>query len=145
LLAGADVGALAVLDVLFRHPSLARGAVLIDPPLFQFVPEATEALSEERAVLDEALRGGGGAVAAVRALKGVDLSPRDARAFFADYGAVATLEISRGQLRAIAVPLAVVVSDGAPAHVRAAAEALRSVVPAAQEHATWQDAVRALA
>ena len=150
LLVGADVGALAVVDVLLRHPGVARGAVLVDPPLYQFVPEATEALSAERQALEAELRGGGGPAAAVSAWLGMRghesprESSRDAIAFFADYGAVSTLEISRRQLRSLSVPLAVVVSPGAPEHVRGAADALLGLLSSADEHASWQDAVRAL-
>src|SRR5213080_3858511 len=35
--AGADLGALVVLDVLKRHAGVLRGAVLVDPPVFQLV------------------------------------------------------------------------------------------------------------
>src|SRR3954449_732430 len=46
--AGVDFGALVVLDVLKRHPGRLRGAVLVDPPVFQLV-DALEALAAERA------------------------------------------------------------------------------------------------
>ena len=38
---------------------VARAAVLVDPPAYMFVPEATEALSEQRAALEDELRAGG--------------------------------------------------------------------------------------
>ncbi|HEV2770969.1 MAG TPA: alpha/beta fold hydrolase, partial [Solirubrobacteraceae bacterium] len=59
LRAGKGFGALVVLDVLRRHRALARGAVLADPPLYAFVPEATEELAAQRAELEGALRSGG--------------------------------------------------------------------------------------
>jgi pimeloyl-ACP methyl ester carboxylesterase len=151
VLVGADVGALAVLDVLLRHHGLAKAAVLIDPPLYAFVPEATLALSDERALLEDALRSGGGAHA-VEAWLGPDADPVRAarasatpRAFFADYGALATLALTRGELRAIDVPLRVVTSQGAPPHVAAAAAALVDVAPAASAAGTLRDALSALA
>jgi pimeloyl-ACP methyl ester carboxylesterase len=52
--AGADFGALVVLDVLKRHPGRLRAAVLVDPPVFQLV-DALEALAAERAALEDAL------------------------------------------------------------------------------------------
>src|SRR2546423_12895682 len=54
--AGADLGALVVLDVLKRHPGALRAARLIDPPVFQLVPAALEPLAAERLTLEEALR-----------------------------------------------------------------------------------------
>ncbi len=152
VLVGADVGALAVLDVLLRHRSLARAAVLVDPPLFQFVPDATEALSTERAELEEALRAGG-PVAAMRAWAdahgggegtgGQALADGDgaARAFFADFGAVSSLELTRGDLRGLDLPVGVVVSEGAPRHVEEAAEALLRLTPGARRFSAVGEAV----
>src|SRR5206468_3371497 len=57
--AGADLGALVVLDVLKRHAGVLRAAVLVDPPVFQLVREALEPLAAERLLLEEALRDGG--------------------------------------------------------------------------------------
>ena len=48
LLCGTDIGALVCLDLLKRHPGLASGAVLVEPPLYAFVPDAAEALADER-------------------------------------------------------------------------------------------------
>src|SRR5438309_1757610 len=53
LLAGIGFGALVVLDLLVRHPELAAGAALADPPLFSFVASAAEALAGERELLEE--------------------------------------------------------------------------------------------
>ena len=128
LLLGHDLGALVVLDVLLRHASLARAAVLVDPPAYAFVPEATEALSEERAGLEEAVRDGGPAAGmawwlAQRGREGRD-GTRDAFAFFADFGALATLPLTFGGLLTVQTPVAIVVSEGARDHDAAAADAL---------------------
>jgi pimeloyl-ACP methyl ester carboxylesterase len=130
LLAGAGFGALVVLDVLLRHPALARGAVLVDPPVYMFVPEASEALSERRAALEDELRAAGpaGMVAA--------------RGRVADFGALATLPLTHAALRSVAVPVLVVCSDGAAPHDVAAAEALLGAMPAAQRAGDFLDAVR---
>ena len=56
VIAGDGFGALVALDLLHRHPGLARAAVLADPPLLAFVPSATEALGLQRQRVDEALR-----------------------------------------------------------------------------------------
>jgi pimeloyl-ACP methyl ester carboxylesterase len=136
---GRDIGALVALDLLLRHPGLLRAAVLVDVPAFQLVPEATEALSAERALLEEALRDGGpaAAVTAWLAARGVagERARRAAlrpRAFFADFGGQATLPLSRRELRGLDVPVIVLDGAGAPAHVRAAGDALAALLPAAR-------------
>jgi pimeloyl-ACP methyl ester carboxylesterase len=138
--AGADLGALVVLDVLKRHAGALSAAVLVDPPVFQLVPEALEPLAAERLMLEDALRDGGRerAVEAWLAARGATdadrlaRARRDARAFFADYGGQATLPLSRGDLRAIAVPVAVLDSPRAAAHARAASDAVARLVPGAR-------------
>src|SRR3954447_23351238 len=129
--AGVDFGALVVLDVLKRHPGRLRAAVLVDPPVFQLV-DAFEALAAERAALEDALRAGGPerAVEIWLAARGVadaerlERARRDVRGFFADYGGQASLPLSRRELRAIDVPVVVLDSAHAPAHARAASDAL---------------------
>ena len=59
VLCGAGLGAVAALDLLLRRPELARGAVLLEPPLLAFVEEATELLSKDGGALREAVRAGG--------------------------------------------------------------------------------------
>ena len=116
-LVGADFGALAVLDVLLRHPTVARAAVLVDPPAYMFVPEATEALSEDRRLLEEELREGGG-----------EVIERE-RARIADFGALATLPLGYGLLASLTAPVAIVSSPKARPHDLAAAEALLDAIP----------------
>jgi len=138
LLVGEGFGALVVLELLVRRPELARAAVVVDPPLHAFVPEATMALAVERELLEHALREGGPA-AAVRAWLGDDPDPdRAARAaaaqlgFFADYAGQASWSPSRRELRAIGVPIAVVTGPGTPAFVVAAADAAATLMPDAR-------------
>jgi pimeloyl-ACP methyl ester carboxylesterase len=45
---GAGIGAVIALDLLLRRADLVSGAVLVEPPLFQLIPTATEALSQDR-------------------------------------------------------------------------------------------------
>lgn len=134
---GADLGALVVLDLLRRHPGLLKGAVLVDPPAFMLVAEATEALAAERLALEEALREGG-------PRRGVELylawqragGERMSRAreqpetFFADYGGLATLPLSRRELRELDAPVVVLDSPAARGHQRAAGDALVALLPA---------------
>jgi hypothetical protein len=133
---------------------MARGAVLADPPLHAFVPAATAALAEERTLLEAGLREGGPA-AAVRAWlvragldPGAD-APRAERAvaaqagFFADYAGQSSWSPSRGELRAISVPVAVVTGPDTPEHIVAAADAIARLVPGA-ERVTDGDIVSAV-
>jgi pimeloyl-ACP methyl ester carboxylesterase len=48
VICGAGVGAVIALDLLLRRGELVSAAVLIEPPLLQLLPAATEALSEDR-------------------------------------------------------------------------------------------------
>lgn len=128
LLAGEGFGALAVLDVLCRHKAAARGAVLVDPPLFAFVPEASEELSARRAELEGAVRAGGPAEAVDMWLgpaaqpARVERARTNARAFFADLGGLATLSLTRAGLRGIAAPVVVLTGPATVPSVRMAAD-----------------------
>jgi len=140
LLVGDGFGALVVLELLVRRPDLVRGAVLADPPLHAFVPAATAALADERTLLEAALREGGPA-AALRAWLGKAVVAGDsgraeravaaAAGFFADYAGQSSWSPSRGELRAIARPVAVVTGPVTAPHVIAAAEVIARVVPGA--------------
>jgi pimeloyl-ACP methyl ester carboxylesterase len=137
---GVDVGALAILDLLLRHPSLVRAAVLVDPLAFALVADANEALAAEREALELALREGGPAEAVERWLRlhgagdpaRVARARRDARAFFADYGGQTTLALTRRELRGLDVPVAVLDGPDGPAHLRSAADALAGLLPDAR-------------
>jgi pimeloyl-ACP methyl ester carboxylesterase len=140
VLCGRDFGAVICLDLCKRHAGLVRAAAVIDPPLFAFVPDATEALAKQRQTLEQALRDGGPerAVEAYLGDSGAVSQERVARArtahrgFFADYGGLASWPVTRGELRSMAMPMAVVSSAAATAPVRAAADALAALVPAAE-------------
>ena len=141
LLVGDGFGALVVLELLVRRPELARGAVLVDPPLYAFVPAATPALADERTLLEEGLRDGGPATA-IRAWLAQDAAAADAgrveraiaaaQGFFADYAGRSSWSPSRRELRAVAVPVVVLTGPATPEHVTAAADAAAELVPAAQ-------------
>lgn len=141
LLLGDGFGALIVLELLVRRPGLARAAVLADPPLHAFVPAATAALADERTRLEAGLREGGPA-AAIRAWLGEAVVAADparaeravaaAAGFFADYAGQSSWSPSRGELRAIGVPVAVVTGPASAAHVVAAADAIVRLVSEAR-------------
>jgi pimeloyl-ACP methyl ester carboxylesterase len=153
VLVGDGFGALVVLDLLARHRTLVAGAVLADPPLFAFVPEATEVLAAQRGALEEALREGG-PEAAVGAFLGPGAPPEALaraqaapRGFFADYGGLASHPVTRRELRALDVPACVLTGPRTPAHVLAAADALAALLPDVRRRADGDvvGAVRALA
>ena len=126
---GDGFGALIVLDLLVRLPGLLRGAVLVAPPLNQLSDAAAAVLSEQRQRLEAALRDDGpaGAVAAWR--PDADAGVRAAhRAFFADFGGLASWPVARRELRAVAVPVAVVTGAASPPHLVAAADALAALL-----------------
>jgi pimeloyl-ACP methyl ester carboxylesterase len=54
VLCGAGVGAVIALDLLLRRAELVSAAALIEPPLLQLIPVATEALSQDRRRLEVA-------------------------------------------------------------------------------------------
>jgi pimeloyl-ACP methyl ester carboxylesterase len=148
---GDGLGALIALDLARRHRELVRAVVAVDPPLFAFVPEAAEVLSAQRDELERVMREEGPAEAVRRFVAAAGGSPERAtwaaaafRAFFADYGAPASWNVGRRELRALEVPLVVVESAEALPHVRAASEALAGVVPGAQRGEGVREAVESL-
>lgn len=134
--AGSGFGSLVILDRLIRAPGELAGAVLADPPLFAMAPEATEALAAERERLEAALtEGGAPAAAELLAGEGADdesreRARRNATGCLADWSAIASLPVTRGELRAIGVPVTVVTGPHSPPHVVAAADALAAEIPA---------------
>jgi pimeloyl-ACP methyl ester carboxylesterase len=153
LVAGEGFGALVALDLARRHKAAVRALALADPPLLQFVAEGAEALSTQRAALEDALRNGGPAEAVARYLGPAADPARVARAqrahlaFFADVAGLPSWPVTRRELRAIAVPAVVATTPAAPAHLVAAADALAGLMPAATRSpdTTLTDAIAALA
>jgi pimeloyl-ACP methyl ester carboxylesterase len=138
ILVGTGFGALVVLELLVRRPELALAAVLADPPLFAFVPAATAVLAAERSLLEEALREGGPSDAIAAWLGDGVEAGRLARArasplgFFADYAGQSSWSPARRELRAIALPVAIVTGPATAAHVVAAADAASALLPDAR-------------
>lgn len=153
IVAGDGFGALVALDLALRFGGRVTALVGVDAPLFLLVPGAARGLAQERAELEAALRAGGPAQAIMGWLGPEADADRVVRAqasalgFFADYAGLASLAVTRGQLRAIGVPSLVATSAGAPDDVVAAAEALAALVPGARrEHAcSLTEAVLAVA
>jgi hypothetical protein len=112
--------------------------VLRDPPLFAFVPAATEALGKQREALGRALAEGGPPAAVDAWLGGrvegpaLERARAAHRAFFADYAGLATLSLTRAQLRAIDVSVAVVTGLFSPPTIVAAADIVAQLIPDAR-------------
>jgi 3-oxoadipate enol-lactonase len=62
VIAGAGVGAMIALDLLLRRPELVAATLLVEPPILQMLPIATEALSEDRRRLEIAAGTGESAI-----------------------------------------------------------------------------------
>jgi pimeloyl-ACP methyl ester carboxylesterase len=138
VLCGDGFGALVALDLIKRHRALVRAAVLSNPPLFMFVPAATERLAAQHAELEAAVREGGpeAGVEAWLAGRAEDRALERARAahraFFADYAGLASWPVTRRELRALDLPAVVLTDPSSPPHVVAAADALAALLPAAR-------------
>lgn len=138
LVVGDGFGALVALDLMKRYATLLSGAVLSNPPLFAFVPEATEALAAQRTELEEALRSGGPEAAVERWLggrvEGEALTRARAahEAFFADFAGLTSWPVTRRELRAMTTPAVVVTHPMAPPHIEAAADAVAELLPEAR-------------
>ena len=140
VICGAGIGAVAALELLLRQPALVRAAVLVEPPLLAFLPDATEGLSADRQAIEEALREGGPAAALDLYLggglpylgPGAERIPRSATAtarerplsLFAELAAVPAWPIRSAELAAAATPSRIVVGASTPPPLRAAAEQL---------------------
>jgi pimeloyl-ACP methyl ester carboxylesterase len=145
---GEGFGALVVLDLLLRHPGLLHAAVLVDPPLYALAPDATRALADAAAELQAAVAERGPRAGVERWLAPRLDGPARERAldahgaFFADYAGLATLPVTRAQLRAIAVPVVLVTGPGSGLAEAEAADALAALIPGARR-ATDGDPVAA--
>jgi pimeloyl-ACP methyl ester carboxylesterase len=135
---GAGVGAVIALDLLLRRAELISAAVLIEPPLLQLLPVATEALSQDRrrleiaagnreSVIDVYLTGGLPALG-----PGVARTPEKTTAaarerpssLVAELGIPAGWRMPLPRLSSAERPSAVVIAESTPPLVRGASEAL---------------------
>jgi pimeloyl-ACP methyl ester carboxylesterase len=137
VICGDGFGALVALDLVKRHRPLVRAAVLSNPPLFMFVPEATERLAAQHVELEAAVREGGPEAGVEAWLGGraqgaaLERARAAHRAFFADYAGLASWPVTRRELRALDVPAVVLTGPSSPPHIVAAADALAALLPVA--------------
>lgn len=146
VLVGHALGAMIALDVALRHPDLARGAVLIEPPVLWLSPRGPEVVGDLRDAIERGARDGGpgGAVEAylehVAGAEAIDLmgpsrldaARRDARAFAADLVAGPTWSVTRRELRTVAAPLRVVTGRRSAPVWREVSAALADLLPSAK-------------
>ena len=135
---GAGTGAVVALDLMLRRADLVSAAVLIEPPLLQLLPMATEALSDDSRRLEDAAAAGhdlielylsGGLPAlgpgAGRLPDQVAAAARERPAsVVAELGIAAGWRMPLARLASAERPSAIVISASTPALVRAASEAL---------------------
>ena len=115
-----------------------RAAVLADPPLYALASDAARELSDWQERLREAVAEGGPAAGVAAHLAGRG-SPADREraeaahaAFFADVAGLASLPVTRRELRAITQPVVVVTGPGSSPATVEAADALAELVPGAR-------------
>jgi pimeloyl-ACP methyl ester carboxylesterase len=148
LLAGAGIGATIALDLSLRRPDLAAASVQVEPDVLALVPEATEALSDDRLALEAAVadRGVDGAAALYLSGKlaalgaGLDRLPTaltsEGRArpagIFAELGAAAGWTMPLVRLADSQRPSRIVVSPSTPPLLREAARALQGRLGASE-------------
>ena len=135
IVAGDGFGALIGLDLLLRQGDLVGAAVLQDPPLYALVPEATRELSDAYEALRSTVTEGGPEAGVAGWLAGRADDDALARAqaahgaFFADVAGLATLPVTRRELRALAQPVTVLTGPRASPATVAAADALAALLP----------------
>jgi pimeloyl-ACP methyl ester carboxylesterase len=137
---GAGLGAVVALELLMRHADLARAAVLIEPPLLAFLPQATEGIAADRERIGKAVAGGGAEAAVELYLSGglahlgagaeripdaVAVAARE-RPFslFAELGAVSAWSLRTAEMLTLESPSRIVVGASTPPLLRAASEQL---------------------
>ncbi len=124
LLVGFGFGALIALDLCLRRSELVSGAVLSDPPLYAFDQQGSRELADQRQAIEQALLAGdrSAALTALVGPSGGGAQTGDAGCF-ADYAGLASLPLTRRQLRECDTPIRIVVTATAsPVLARVAAE-----------------------
>lgn len=140
LVCGAGLGAVVALELLLRHRGPVRAAVLVEPPLLAFLPEATEGLAADRQQIAEAVGQGGPEAAMDLYLAGglphlgpgaeriPDAVGAEARkrplSLFAELGAVPAWSLRTAEILALDAPSRIVVGASTPPLLQAAAEQL---------------------
>jgi pimeloyl-ACP methyl ester carboxylesterase len=142
IICGAGIGAVASLELSLAEPELVIGAVLVEPPLLSFLPEATDQLAADVAKVREAVTRSGREAALDAYLAGrlpalgpgagrippelAERGPDATTALFAELSAVPAWERSDAELAAATTPaLIAVAADSPPLLVKSAHELSR--------------------
>jgi pimeloyl-ACP methyl ester carboxylesterase len=153
IVAGDGFGALVALDLARRHQARVRALALSNPIAIGFLPEGAVWLRKAREDLEAGLTEGGPALAVERWLAGradaATLARAQAahRAFFADFAALPTWDVTGRQLRSIDVSTVITTHPAAPPHIAASADVLTRRLPNARrvDGGDLSAAVRSLA
>jgi pimeloyl-ACP methyl ester carboxylesterase len=143
---GHELGALACLDLVARHPRLVERAVLIEPPMLWLVADGTDAVGELREAVARGARekGAAGAVRAYLEATGgpeierllgperMEAAQASPRAFAADLAAAASWAGGRKELGALETPVTLVTGTRSAPVRREATEALAAMIPGAR-------------
>jgi pimeloyl-ACP methyl ester carboxylesterase len=135
---GAGVGAVIALDLLLRRADLVAAAVLIEPPILQLLPMATEGLSHDRRRMEAAVATGesvidlylGGGLPSLGAEvlrlpeEQIEAARERPASVIAEMGIATAWRASLPQLAAVARPSAILTTASTPALVRDASEVL---------------------
>jgi len=143
LIVGSSFGAVVALEVIRRRPQL--GAVLIEPPLLQLLPAATESLSADRRYDRRAARQGGPAAAELflRTVLGDAAFDRMPKAYRdramakhaeirADSAALIAYKPRYGELATVQTPVLLLGGERSAAYFRPTLEALSRALPRAR-------------
>ena len=138
VLCGAGIGAVIALDLVLRLADSISGALLIEPPLLAFDPDATEGLSEDSERVREAVAEGGPAKAFDLYVKGKlptlgagagrippEIAADAARhplSLFAELAAVPAWEVPAVSMSVARRPSIIVAAEGGPPSLALAAE-----------------------
>lgn len=148
LVCGHSLGGVVALDLLLRHASLVRAAVVVEPPLMALSAGGAEALGALREEVEKAALAAGpeaGVEAFIEAVHGAGALVAmgteratavraSARAAFADLAAAAGWELHRRELAAIDRPVAVVRGSRSDPVRREVAGTLAELIGAAKLH-----------
>jgi pimeloyl-ACP methyl ester carboxylesterase len=137
---GAGIGAVIALDLSLRRADLIAGALLVEPPLLAFDPEATEGLSEDSDAVRRAVERGGPGAAFDLYVKGklptlgagagrippeiAATAARHPLSLFAELAAVPAWEIPAIAMSVSRRPSLIVAAEGGPDSLMLAAEGL---------------------
>ncbi len=121
LIVGVGFGALIALDLCLRRPELVSAAVLADPPVYSLDVESTRELADQRGAIEAALLAAG-TDRAIEALLGpgadtalLASAQAASGACFADYGGLATLELTHRQMGSCQLPIRILSTPSASA------------------------------